>query len=241
MEALRLASAIGLERELRRLNLRIARFVVVIVVAAVAPLLASPRTSPAARTDTLAVQVNLEFDRSITSNTIKAIARDEAAAVWRVYGVELRWTDSGARAAVTLDVIVGRYRQRVELDGSPAVLGYTTIASAPAAPAPIRVSFDAVDSLIERRPGADPLLHQREIGTALGRVLAHEVGHVLLGAPAYHDPDGLMRATFPSDDLVRPERSLFRLTPHSVARLQVRITSLSRPPSSESGVARPSH
>ena len=125
-------------------------------------------------------------------------------------------------AALTLDVNVERYPQRVDIDGSP-VLGYTTIASAPMAPAPIRVSFDAVDSLIEHRHGADPLRRQREIGIALGRVLAHEVGHVLLGAPAYHDPDGLMRAMFPSDDLVRPGRSPFRLTPQSVARLHVRI------------------
>ena len=230
MEALRLASAIGLERELRRLNMRIARFVVVIVVAAVAPLLASPRTSPAARTDTLAVQVNLEFDRSITSSTIKTIARDEAAAIWKVYGVELRWTDTGARAALTLDAIVERYPKRGDGDDAPAVLGYTTVASAPAAPAPIRVSFDAVESLIERRHGANPVLQQRDIGMALGRVLAHEVGHVLLGVPAYHDPGGLMRATFEPDDLARPGRSPFRLMPHSVARLQVRITSLCRPP-----------
>jgi len=208
--------------------MRIAGSVVVIVAAAAAPLAASPRTPLEAPTDTLAVQVNLAFERSITSSTIKTIARDEAAAIWKVYGVDLRWSDPGAPAALTLDVIVERYPQRV-VDGSP-VLGYTTVASAPIAPAPIRVSFDAVDSLIEHRPGADPLRRQREIGIALGRVLAHEVGHVLLGAPAYHDRDGLMQATFPSDDLVKPGRSPFRLTPRSVARLRVRITSLSSPP-----------
>jgi hypothetical protein len=70
-------------------------------------------------------------------------------------------------------------------------------------------------------------LHEHAVALALGRVLAHELGHVLLGSPAYHDQDGLMRATFLSNDLARPERSRFRLTDRSVARLRARITSLS--------------
>jgi len=46
---------------------------------------------------------------------------------------------------------------------------------------------------------------------------------VLLGMPAYHDTDGLMRTTFFPDDLARPERSRFLLTHRSVARLRSRI------------------
>jgi hypothetical protein len=230
-------SVIGLEWELRSFDMRGARFVPVVLVAAATPLLAASRTPPA-QTDTLAVYVNLGFDRSITSSTIKTIARDEAAAIWKVYGVELVWTDPEVRAALTVDVMVERSRRRVDENGSPSVLGYTTISSNPAAQAPIRVSFDALDSLIERRHGADPLRFPREIGLALGRVLAHEVGHVLLGTPPYHDPGGLMRPTFMTDDLVRPERSAFRLMPQSVARLRVRIASLSCPQLSASS-ARP--
>jgi hypothetical protein len=215
----------------------IARVLAVIIMVVTAPLLASPRSAPPAQIDGLAVHVNLAFDPSITSSTIK-IARDEAATIWREYGVELLWTDAGAPSALTVDVIVDRHSPRLDADGSASVLGYTTIASAEAGPSPIRVSFDAVDSLIERRHGGDPLPHRRVIGIALGRVLAHEIGHVLLGAPPYHDPVGLMRTTFLSDDLVRPERSTFRLMPRSVARLRVRLAVLSCARSPES-TARP--
>ena len=75
--------------------MRIAGSIVVVVVAAAAPLVASPRT-PGARTDTLAVQVNLAFDRSITSSTIKTIARGSGGDlddVWR----RAAWSDPGAR------------------------------------------------------------------------------------------------------------------------------------------------
>ena len=207
--------------------MRIARFVAGVVMTASVPLLASPREPSSAPTDTLAVHVNLEFDRSITSDTIKTIARDEATAIWRVYGIDLLWTDPASRPALILDAFVEEDLQRRDVDGSLSVLGYTTIASDPTATTPIRLSFHTVESLIERRHGANPLHHQREVGIALGRVLAHEVGHALLGAPAYHEPGGLMRTTFLSDDLVRPERSSFRLMPDSVARLRGRVVSLS--------------
>ena len=60
----------------------------------------------------------------------------------------------------------------------------------------------------------------------LGRVLAHELGHVLLGSPGYHGPEGLMKATFMADDLVRLERSRFRLADRSIVRLQERLAAL---------------
>jgi hypothetical protein len=189
-----------------------------------------PGTSPPPQPDTLAVHLNLQFDRSITSKTIKAVAKDEATAIWSVYGVDLQWTDQEVPAALCLDVIVERYGRHVGLDGSLSVLGRTTIAPGPAAQAPIRVSFDAIDSIIESGYPSSALLREYGVGIALGRVLAHELGHVLLGSPAYHDPDGLMRTTFLSNDLARPERSRFRLTDRSVARLRTRITSLSDAP-----------
>ena len=66
--------------------------------------------------------------------------------------------------------------------------------------------------------------YDRVLGLAIGRVLAHELGHVLLGSPGYHDAEGLMRAKFQRDDLARPERSRFRLAPFSVERLRSRLS-----------------
>jgi hypothetical protein len=126
--------------------------------------------APAMPRSELAVRVNIAFDRSITSNAIKLAASEEAAAIWRAYGVDLAFGSRGAPAAVTLDVVVER---DVQLTTQLVqVLGRTIVASPPAAQAPIRISFDAVDSLLEHRHGANPLLHDyvlaRSVTSCLG-------------------------------------------------------------------------
>ena len=77
--------------------------------------------------------------------------------------------------------------------------------------------------MLDSQHGVNPLLHDYAIAAALGRVVAHEIGHVLLGMPAYYDTDGLMRTTFFPDDLARPERSRFHVDASGVARLRSRI------------------
>jgi hypothetical protein len=207
--------------------MRITR-VLLLSIALSTPLLATPASPQAG---SLAVRINLEFDRSITSRMIKAMTRAEAASIWRVYGVDLQWSDEGGRPALALDVIVERDRRDAEPGGlRQAVLGYTSIATDSAAPAPIRISFDAVASILRGRGLDSPLFQEHVIGTALGRVLAHEVGHLLLGAPAFHDPAGLMRPMFLADDLWWQSRSQFRLMERSVARLRARIAFLSEAP-----------
>jgi hypothetical protein len=186
----------------------------------------------------LRVNVNFALDHSITTKAIAPVAREEATALWQPYGVDLLWTDAGARAALSIDVFVepgGRY---VDTVGMQAVLGHTTIFPGPGAPSPIQISLSAIESLLEHHHSPNPFVHEAMLAKALGRVLAHEIGHVLLGVPGFHDPNGLMRTTFIPDDLARPERSQFRLTDRSIARLRVRIASLSRALPSES-CARP--
>jgi hypothetical protein len=69
-------------------------------------------------------------------------------------------------------------------------------------------------------------MHDQAVARALGRVLAHEVGHVLLGLPSYHDHEGLMRASFRSNDLRAFDDKPFRLSDQSLARLRSRIAAL---------------
>ena len=63
------------------------------------------------------------------------------------------------------------------------------------------------------------------IGRALGRVLAHEIGHYLL-ASRVHAHDGLMRPEFRSDQLVEPSRQGFTLSESLVPTLRVRLAQL---------------
>jgi hypothetical protein len=57
------------------------------------------------------------------------------------------------------------------------------------------------------------------VARALGRVLAHEVGHFLLAFPA-HTPDGLMRSGFDGRELAYVDRRRFALSPQLLPRLR---------------------
>ena len=57
------------------------------------------------------------------------------------------------------------------------------------------------------------------VARALGRVLAHEVGHFLLAFPA-HTPNGLMRSGFDGRELAYVDRRRFALSPQLLPRLR---------------------
>jgi hypothetical protein len=99
---------------------------------------------------------------------------------------------------------------------------------------PIRVSFDATERMLLRRPSSGPFVGERDMGRALGRVLAHEIGHVLL-AVAQHDRAGLMRAVFTPAELGSPDRESFQLTSDDLGRLRSRIQVMTRGPETRSG------
>ena len=60
-------------------------------------------------------------------------------------------------------------------------------------------------------PGEWPrAIREQIVGRAIGRVIAHEIGHVVLRTSG-HAPHGLMRAVQRADELVDPARTRYRL------------------------------
>jgi hypothetical protein len=171
----------------------------------------------------VAVRVRIAFAPALNSKALQRISLNEAAAIWREYGVELQWSDQETGPALCIDAVVEYHRRHVDPNRMPLVLGHTRLDPDPAARDAIRVSFDAVDALLEQQPFDNLSVRDISVALVLGRVLAHEIGHVLLGAPGFHDPEGLMRVRFATSELVRLERSGFRLMDASVARLRARL------------------
>jgi hypothetical protein len=160
--------------------------------------------------------------------------KDETEAIWRPYGIRLDWADADAseRSAgiVSLDASLERRfegRQRLQL---PTVLGRALMKPDTLAWRPIHVSFDATESVLVHRTtigrsSVAGVVPGHELARALGRVLAHEIGHVLIDAP-YHDRAGLMRANFSPEELTEPDARPFRLTCSSADRLESRLRAL---------------
>jgi hypothetical protein len=171
------------------------------------------------------VQVRLRVDHLVKSTSILAILKDETESIWRPYGVQVEWVDTHvgevAAEGFSVEAVIDR-RSEGPADPDRAVLGRAFVPKDAAGAGPIRVSFDATERMLLRRPSSGPFVGDRDMGRALGRVLAHEIGHVLL-AVRQHDRAGLMRAVFTPVELGSPDREAFRLTRNDLGRLRSRI------------------
>jgi hypothetical protein len=141
----------------------------------------------------------------------------ETSAIWATAGLRLTWTFPPAPIDLTDNRTVVVMIQR-RLKGPPTLSAVSS--KGPALPVLgqvpfgedgpgnlIEVSFDAITSLVMgssylNKPVAKlpDFLQQVLLGRGLGRVLAHELGHWLVGRG--HMQEGLMRPAFGDRDLV---------------------------------------
>jgi hypothetical protein len=185
------------------------------------------------------VQVRLRADHMVSSSSILAILKDETESLWRPYGVQVEWVDAQlgdvAAEGFSVEAVIDR---RSDGSGDPdrAVLGRAFVPKDAVGAGPIRVSFNATERMLLRRHASGPFVAEREMGRALGRVLAHEIGHVLL-AVRNHDHEGLMRAVFSPVELGAPDRQSFRLSRDGLGRLRSRIEVMTAGPEAGGGQA----
>src|SRR3954452_11476791 len=178
----------------------------------------------------ITVTLRVRVEHSIVARVPMADLREETESLWRPYGVQLEWLDASApldeAAGFTVDVTIEHF----DLAPWSAILGNATMGVNHSHGA-IRLSFDAAGRVLAAgslaRMSTTRIVTDREMARALGRVLAHEIGHVLLAAP-YHDAAGLMRANFSAADLAGLDRAPFQLSCNGVARLRARVDVLTR-------------
>ena len=96
----------------------------------------------------------------------------------------------------------------------------------------IVLNADAIADTIKRAPGSlcdfdacPPALLKVVMARALGRVLAHEIGHFVLALPS-HAPSGLMRPAFSGRQLAGLDRHAFALSAELIPRLRERLVQL---------------
>jgi len=162
-------------------------------------------------------------------------ALEEAARIWAPYGVDVRAAAvTGPRHDDVVRLFVAfadRPKPPIAADALGSILFNGDV------PQPAIVMYPkAIDDLVSTatllgRSAAEwpPLLHELVLGRALGRALAHEIGHYLLRT-RQHSPSGLMRARQPILDLVAAERQPLLLSADQIVRLaDIGIVPISAP------------
>jgi hypothetical protein len=120
------------------------------------------------------------------------------------------------------------------MPGRPAIVLGTIVFAPDGTPEPrITLFLDEVLRFVAgaRVLGAEEwrwprLLREQIMGRILGRVLAHEIGHYVLGERR-HTGTGLMRPIQRSDELAAPSRAGFTLSPDQAAQLRAQAVAVS--------------
>jgi hypothetical protein len=164
------------------------------------------------------IPIDVVVSTDVTESLVQRICT-EAETIWRPAGITFEWhitldwrrtgpADESYHSAVS--VTIGDSRPRVGSDGA---LGWITfIADRPGHS--IYLSRAAAEGMLDRTRGlntATVTAHDMLIGRAMGRALAHELGHYFLQSKT-HTPAGLMRAALPSPEFFGLARKGFELT-----------------------------
>jgi hypothetical protein len=166
---------------------------------------------------TLATLVITISTQSAVPSTLVDRVIAEADSIWRSAALTLIWNRQ-ADAGSSLTVVIGPARGTVDPRGSDQPLGWTLFERETPRPY-LYVSYANALDLFENARGvvgpvgSMPILERETyLGRAMGRALAHELGHYLL-ASKEHTKTGLMKANRTAYEFFSSERGRFDVTP----------------------------
>lgn len=161
----------------------------------------------------------LAFAESTLQPAVIRAAAAEAADIWAPYGVAVELAAPCGSASDAMETLTVAIARSVAPEAEPwhGTLG-VIIFDANGVPHPrMTVYFDRLMELISVAPiwlaneqHWPRALRDKVIGRALGRVIAHEIGHFVLRSRD-HASSGLMRRVQGADELIAPDRSHFAL------------------------------
>ena len=176
--------------------------------------------------------LRVAFDTAhVLAVPIRHDALTEAARIWNVYDITIDAADVVAcdiagPASLTVAIVQENRPRRGDGDAS---LGAVRFAPDGVPEPTITLYLDAVIRIATSAPvmGLHPAfwpteLREQVVGRALGRALAHEIGHFLMRSP-HHADSGLMRAFQRGSTLAAPSPRPFALTGLDRARLRIAL------------------
>ncbi|OFW39264.1 MAG: hypothetical protein A3F70_11540 [Acidobacteria bacterium RIFCSPLOWO2_12_FULL_67_14] len=164
------------------------------------------------------------YDQTALAPEIRGGMRQATEAVLATAGIQLAWVscDPGLEAA-SCPAPLGRHELALRLvrlaptDTTGAVtLGYSLVNPTDRSGALATIYVDRVSRLAD--------LSALDMPTVLGRAVAHEIGHLLLGTGG-HSPAGVMRAIWSPQDLLSNRPGDWAFTPREAGQLQSALTS----------------
>jgi hypothetical protein len=174
------------------------------------------------------------FDAArVVSPAVRANAIKEAERIWNRYDVSLVTDGDGqcaapGPAALTVTIDVGH-----DPASGDTGLGAIQFSSDGTPASDIVLHYDAVTRIVTSAPfmGLHPALwpaglREEIVARALGRALAHEIGHYLLRSP-HHASSGLMQARHKGSALGSPNDRAFALTKTDRDRLRLALAAQS--------------
>ena len=170
----------------------------------------------------LNLPVGLQAEPPLSDETVETLVR-EVEDIFAPLGVRM---DVGlpSKPGVAATVVIRAHPARPRITGCTRDrhdhrLAYTALGSRQIVLWTDQTARAARGKWDSARP---PRLGSRDMGRALGRVLAHELGHLVLGLTR-HDSSGLMRASFRQGDLTGKRSESLGIAEEDVDKLRGRL------------------
>jgi len=163
------------------------------------------------------VSAPAEVPKMIVTNALA-----EANAIWSPAGVAFTW-QRDASIPARLQVVIGV--DPVAPQESTLPLGWVIFADDQTPEPRIHLSYTNTERLFDESRGsraATRLEHHVLIGRAMGRALAHELGHYLLASKA-HTTGGLMQGRRRADEFFSPEAVHFEIDTAQRSQVAARL------------------
>ena len=172
------------------------------------------------------VCIDLTVIENLTGPTFTAM-RSEASRIWLAHGIVLRWTPPASGACDTVVPLTfddTRLRRALGGKSSKALAVTVFLGRSRGVYVSVPRAFAMLARMDERHAGiVSGGARERRGGMLLGRVVAHELGHVLLNTTSHVDA-GLMRPIFGKRDALSSAAGTTELSPADEEYLVTRFS-----------------